>query len=60
MTVLECAMTCRVPLRDIVVGLLSNQLLLQTLDCILLDGAGDVKQSKTTANRVSLPGNYKC
>ncbi|KAK7480747.1 hypothetical protein BaRGS_00028008 [Batillaria attramentaria] len=47
--------TARVPFRDMVVGLLSNQLLLQTLGCLLLDGASGKLQANGTISP-TLPG----
>ena len=50
-------MVFRVPLRDTVVGLLSNQLLLQTLGSLLLDTSSDPSSPSASP---SLPGEgYK-
>ena len=43
----------RVPLRDVVIGLLANQLLLQTVSSVLLDTEVDPGRS---LNEASLPG----
>ena len=51
-------LTCRVPFRHIVVGLLSNQLLLQTVGTILL-GPGLTKITEDSNEKESkLPGEY--